>query len=204
MSFEAESNPASATNERWRIFCAVELPPDVRARVASHIAALREAMPSARASWGRAEALHITLKFLGEIERARVDALSQAATRAAASVQAFELVIENTGVFPPCGQPRVLWLGATDASGLLTRLQQKLDEECARVGFARETRGFHPHLTVARLRAPGESRMLAALHQEMEFESAAFKVNELVVMRSELGAGGSRYTVISRHELAGA
>ncbi len=202
MSFEDERNPTRTTNERWRIFCAVELPPEVRACVASHITALREAMPSARASWGRAEALHITLKFLGEIERARVDALSQAATLAAASVQAFELAIENTGVFPPRGQPRVLWLGVSDSSGLLTTLQQKLDEECARVGFARETRGFHPHLTVARLRVPAETQRLAALHQEMKFESAAFTANELVVMRSELGAGGSRYTAISRHELA--
>jgi 2'-5' RNA ligase len=205
MSFEAESEPSrTAIIERWRIFCAVELPHDVRARVAAHINSLREAMPAARASWARAEALHITLKFLGEIERARVEALSEAAARAAACVQAFELVIENTGVFPPRGQARVLWLGVTDTSGVLSRLQQRLDEECAREGFAREARGFHPHLTLARLRAPAEARGLAALHQEMEFERAALTVNELVVMRSELGAGGSRYTAISKHKLEGA
>lgn len=189
-----------ATGERWRVFCAVELPAEVRARVATHIAALRENFPKARASWARADALHITLKFLGEIELSRVEALSQAAREAAARVQSFELVIEGTGIFPPHGSPRVLWLGVQDASGVLARLQQTLDDECARAGFARETREFHPHLTIARLRAPAETRELAALHQEMKFERAAFAAKELVVMRSELGAGGSRYTVISGHK----
>ncbi|HEY0546636.1 MAG TPA: RNA 2',3'-cyclic phosphodiesterase [Pyrinomonadaceae bacterium] len=186
--------------EHWRVFCAVELPAEIRARVAAHIAALRESFPKARASWARADALHITLKFLGEIELARVEALSQAA-REAAGIESFKLVIEGTGIFPPRGSPRVLWLGVKDTSGVLSKLQRRLDEECARVGFARETREFHPHLTVARLRAPAEARELAAVHREMKFERAAFAVKDLVVMRSELGAGGSRYTAVSRHEL---
>ncbi|MBV9210100.1 MAG: RNA 2',3'-cyclic phosphodiesterase [Acidobacteria bacterium] len=191
----------SLRDERWRVFCAVELPAEVRARVASHIAALRESFPKSRASWARAEALHITLKFLGEIALPRLEALSEAAEEAVSGVEAFELAIEETGSFPPRGNARVLWLGVKDASGLLSTLQQRLDEACARAGFERETRGFHPHLTVARLRAPAETRELAALHREMKFERAAFVVKDLVVMRSELGAGGSRYTAISRHEL---
>jgi 2'-5' RNA ligase len=187
--------------ERWRVFCAVELPPEARARVFAHIAALRESFPKARASWARAEALHVTLKFLGEIERARVEALSEASSRAAASAQSFELHIAETGAFPPRGPARVLWLGVRDASGGLARLQQTLEAECAHAGFAREPRDFHPHLTVARVRAPNESRALAEAHRARVFDSLAFKVQELFVIRSELGAGGSRYTPVSRHEL---
>ncbi|MBV9957693.1 MAG: RNA 2',3'-cyclic phosphodiesterase, partial [Acidobacteria bacterium] len=98
-------------DSRWRVFCAVELPEEVRARVSAHIAELRGLFPGARASWARAEALHITLKFLGEIERARVEALSEAASKAAAAVRSFELQIAETGAFPPRGPARVLWLG---------------------------------------------------------------------------------------------
>ncbi len=199
MSFEAQEPLEKVQAERWRVFCAVALPEEVRNRAAAHTKTLREAAPKVRASWPRAESLHITLKFLGELETARIGSLSQAAARAAEGFQTFELAIEGAGAFPPRGMPRVLWLGVKDDSGKLATLQQRLEEECAAVGFARETRAFHPHLTIARLRAPANSQRLAAMHQEMGFERAAFNVNELLVMRSELGPGGSRYTEISRH-----
>lgn len=204
MSFEAQEFEGKVPAERWRVFCAVALPEEVRNRAAAHIKTLREAAPKARASWPRVESLHVTLKFLGELETARVDSLSQAAARAAEGFEKFELAIEGAGAFPPRGMPRVLWLGVKDESGKLATLQQRLEEECAAAGFARENRkAFHPHLTIARLRAPANSERLAALHQELGFESAAFNVRELLVMRSELGPGGSRYSEISRHDLTG-
>ena len=184
-----------------RIFCAVELPTEVRARAAAHAARLRERFKEVRASWPRAESLHLTLKFLGEIDEARVAALSEAAARAAEQSQTFELVIEGAGAFPPRGAPRVLWLGVQDSSGGLAQLHSRLEDESAAAGFGREERPFHPHLTLARLRAPQGARSLAQFHQEAGFESAAFRVVELAVMLSELGPGGSRYTPLSRHAL---
>jgi len=184
-----------------RVFCAVELPAEVRARAAAHIESLRSAMPDARASWDRAEKLHVTIKFLGEIEAARVPALSQAASRAVACVQPFALAIEGAGAFPSKGPPRVLWLGVTDSNGGLARLQGSLEEASTEEGFPREKRPFHPHLTIARLRQPQGARRLAALHRERGFAPAHFQVTELLVIRSELGPGGSRYTEISRHPL---
>jgi 2'-5' RNA ligase len=177
------------------------LPLEVRSRAVEHAARLRTAVPDARASWPRAENLHLTLKFLGEIARSRVEALTNAAARAARNSQAFKLAIGGAGSFPPRGIPRVLWLGVADSSGGLARLQSRLEEECAREGFKREERPFHPHLTLARLRAPQQARRLAKRHQEIGFEAIEFAVTELVVMRSELGPGGSRYTKISGHDL---
>lgn len=197
----AEEIQAEANRERWRVFCAVELPPEVRARTSDHAARLRECSTQTRASWPRADNLHLTLKFLGEIAQTRVEELSIAASRAALSVQPFNLTIEGAGAFPPRGLPRVIWLGINDSSGSLARLQSNLEEECAAAGFAREERPFHPHLTLARIRAPQGARELARLHRETGFAAIEFPVTELVVMRSELGAGGSRYTEISRHEL---
>ena len=187
--------------ERWRIFCAVELPEAVRSSAAAHIARLRESAPDVRAGWDKPEKLHITLKFLGEIETARLEALERAARRAASRVAPFSIAAEEAGTFPPRGQPRVLWLGIRDESENLSSLQRGLEDECALEGFPREPRAFRPHLTLARLRAPAGARPLADLHRQTGFSSDPFTVAEFVVMRSELGRGGSRYTAISRHTL---
>ena len=80
-------------------------------------------------------------------------------------------------------------------------MQRALETECAAAGFPHEQRAFRPHLTLARLRSAHGARELAAAHREAPFEPQSFKVSELVVMRSELGPGGSRYTPLSRHRL---
>ena len=184
----------------WRVFCAIDLPLDVKSRVAEHAASLRARLPDVRASWEKPEKLHLTLKFLGDVEAARVEELSRAASRAASSVKPFELTIARAGAFPARGAARVLWLGVEDANGRLARLQESLEDECAAAGFAREPRAFKPHLTIARLRTPHGARELADAHRESDFEPQTFKVSELLVIRSELGAGGSRYTTVSRHK----
>ncbi|HYN84249.1 MAG TPA: RNA 2',3'-cyclic phosphodiesterase [Pyrinomonadaceae bacterium] len=185
-----------------RVFCAVELPEDVRRAAAGHVARLRAEFPQLKVGWEREEKLHLTLKFLGEIEEARVERLSRAAGEAAAAARAFEISIEGTGLVPPRGAPRVLWLGVRDETRGLALLNERLEDACAAEGFARETRDFRPHLTVARLRTPEGVRPLASLHAATEFAARPFEVRELVVMQSQLGPGGSRYTALSRHALS--
>lgn len=196
----AESRGA-ASDESLRVFCAVELPEEVREAADAHAARLRRDFPEARASWPRPASLHITLKFLGEVEAARVAVLSRAAGASAEGFGPFELSVEEAGTFPPRGASRVLWLGVRDESGGLARLQRRLEEECEAAGFPREPRAFKPHLTLARLRAPKDAHALSEAHRRSTFGPHAFRVSELVVIRSELGPGGSRYTPLSRHAL---
>ncbi len=184
-----------------RVFCAVELPEELRSRVAERARRLRAEFPDVRASWERPEKLHITLKFLGDTEPARVEDLSRAVSRAASNVEPFELTIEEPGAFPQHGQPRVIWLGIADASGSLALMQRQLETECAAAGFPRESRPFKPHLTLARIRSLQGARDLAAAHRATPFEPQRFKVSELVLMRSELSPRGSRYTPLSRRRL---
>ncbi|HEV2705393.1 MAG TPA: RNA 2',3'-cyclic phosphodiesterase [Pyrinomonadaceae bacterium] len=186
---------------RWRVFFAVELPRSVRESAGEHLSHLRARAPQVRASWERPEKMHVTLKFVGEVALQRIEELKRAAGEAVADVSPFELKIEGTGAFPPRGEPRVLWLGVTDASGELSRLQARLEEACAREGFKREQRAYRPHLTVARLRSPTGTRTLAALHRESAFETEPFTVSELVLVRSQLSPAGSVYTTVSRHAL---
>lgn len=205
---DAQSVPVPASlrprvsASRLRLFCAIELSAEVRARAVEHIARLRSQMPDVRASWEREEKLHLTLKFFGDVAQASTPALSQAIELAAKRAAPLTLTIADAGAFPPHGNPRVLWLGVHDSSGSLARLQQILEDECAAADFKREARPFHPHLTIARLRQPAGARALAELHRELGFEAMELTVNEIVLMRSELGPKGSCYTALAHHGLA--
>jgi len=188
-------------SETWRTFIAIELPTDVRASITRHIDRLRREFPHVRASWTRGDNLHLTLKFLGNIPVSRVSALSEATEAAARTSKSFELVIAGCGTFPPHGQPKVLWIGSDESASYLKQLYLTLEDRCAEAGFEREARVYHPHLTIARLRARGGSRELAQAHRQLVFANQTFTASELVVFKSELRSEGSKHTVTSRHRL---
>ncbi len=185
----------------WRVFCAIELPDEARERLMAHSAFLRKQVPEALASWSRAGSIHLTLKFLGDVPQPTLQDLSNAAARAVAGLEPFTIRLEETGVFPPHGSPRVLWIGVNDLEAKLGELHSRVEHEAARAGFQKETRPFRPHLTLARLRKSQPAGNLASAHKAIVFESAEIRVSELLVIRSELSSEGSRYTAISRHPL---
>ena len=187
--------------DSYRTFIAIELPRDLRARIVTHIDHLRRELPDVRASWTREENLHLTLKFLGDVPVADIEKLSLAVEAATHAASPFELAVSGCGAFPPHGQPKVLWIGITEASEELTKLHEAIERECERAGFAREARPFHPHLTIARLRSSKGARRLAQFHGSLGFAPQSFTVSELIVFRSELRSEGSKHTAISRHKL---
>lgn len=183
----------------WRVFCAVELPDEVRARLQQHVARLRAEFPDAAASWSRVENIHLTLKFFGNVAVDQIAKISAAATGTVAEFEQFKIDIGGTGVFPRPSRAQVLWIGISDPSGKLTELQKRFENECAKEGFEKEERAYRPHLTIARLRKP--ERQLVDAHLRTDFGTADLTLKELIVFRSELSPKGSRYTAISRHEL---
>jgi 2'-5' RNA ligase len=187
----------------WRVFCAVELPDVVRARLEDHISRLRKEVPDAAASWSRVENIHLTLKFFGNVEVKRIEKISAAAKRVAKQFATFQIGVGGTGVFPRASRPQVLWIGVSDPSAQLSALQEKFENVCAAEGFAKEDRAYRPHLTIARLRKPEAARALADAHLQRTFETVEVKLKELVVFRSELSPKGSKYTVISAADLCG-
>ena len=184
----------------WRVFCAVELPDDVREQLRDHITRLREAVPGVAASWSRVENVHLTLKFFGNVEVERIDAISAAASRTVGEFSTFPIRVGGTGVFPRPSRPQVLWIGVTDLVGQLAALQKRFEDETA--DFGKEDRAFRPHLTIARIRRPEGARRLAEAHLQMKFKPFEIKLNEVIVFRSELSPKGSRYTPISHHEFS--
>ena len=185
--------------DTFRTFIAIELPADVRARVAQHIAGLRHELPDVRASWSREDNLHLTLKFLGNVSVADIPRVSDAVAIATQSVSSFELTFSDCGTFPPHGRPSVLWIGTQDSG--LQALHAAIDQELDAAGFPRESRPFRPHLTIARLRQSQGARQLAELHKSLGFAPIEFDVSEVVVFKSELLTQGPKHTAISRHRL---
>jgi 2'-5' RNA ligase len=189
------------SRKELRLFCAIDLPDEIRQQASQRIAHLRAAFPNVRASWERPEKMHVTLKFLGEIPESKLVALSDACSVAAARVERFPLEVSEAGAFSKHRQPQVLWLGISDPTGRLRELHEALEQACATVGFPREDRPFHPHVTIARIRQKAGARELQLMHQEFPFQPNTFEVPELVLVKSDFGPGGSRYTHMSRHPL---
>jgi len=186
-----------------RTFIAFEMPANLRATVIDYIKHLRDKVPDVSASWSREDNLHLTLKFLGDVPIARIGDVSAAASAAVRASGPFELILGGCGVFPTRGKPSVLWIGIEDPHGGLHKVQQNLEEECAALGFKRDARAYHPHLTIARIRKRQGAKDLAAAHIASDFREQTFTAKELVVFRSELLPQGSRHTPISRHALSG-
>jgi len=196
-----KSTKGVKTVQDWRVFCAVELPDAVRARLEDHVRRLRREVPDAAASWSRVENIHLTLKFFGNVEVKRIEKISAVAERVVKQFSTFPIGVGETGVFPRPSRPQVLWIGVGDPSGQLSALQAKFEDECAAEGFEKEDRAYRPHLTIARLRKPEVARQLADAHLQMKFEPIEIDLKELVLFRSELSPKGSKYTVIFAADL---
>jgi 2'-5' RNA ligase len=153
--------------------------------------------------WTRPEALHLTLKFLGETAPEALDDITRVISEAAALTAPFTLRLHGTGAFPSLARPRVLWIGADPAPELL-RLQAEMGHALEPLGFAPEPGPFRPHLTLGRVRRGAERsaelRRLPELLSGVRFE-AALPVPSLELMRSHLAPEGSRYEVVQAFPL---
>jgi 2'-5' RNA ligase len=190
-----------------RLFVAVELPPDVLQSAASVSRELRvraaELSPAARLTWIPPDRMHLTIRFLGEIDSARaasiVDALSLPFQTAA-----FSLAIGRPGAFPPRGAPRVLWLGLAGGATELHALEHEVSARLELAGFARETRAFSPHLTLARIREPHGLSARTLLDGITVPEGTGGVIDAFTLFESRLSPRGPLYTAIRRTPLRAA
>lgn len=144
-----------------------------------------------RASWARPDTMHLTLKFLGDVEEGSLESVVEAVRAAAGGVHGFTMTTGPLGAFPSPRRPRVLWLGVEPVDELF-ELQEAVERELVRVGFTRERRRFHPHITLGRVRDSG-ARDLQAELQALRVPSESVAVREVLVFKSTLMAGGARH-----------
>lgn len=140
-----------AAGEPIRVFIALDISDPARASLSGTTDRLKAAIPRG-VRWVDPKGIHLTLKFLGNIDPALTDGILEALCRIALKSSSFSLRIAGLGVFPNQREPRVLWAGVEGDMEPLTSLQEKVEEAMADQGFNRERRGFNPHLTIGRVR----------------------------------------------------
>jgi 2'-5' RNA ligase len=184
-----------------RLFVALNLPKKDRERIYRSTRKLRDEELPVR--WVGVDGLHVTLKFLGEVRRERLEEVEQAISRVATTTKAFKTKFGGFGAFPSVRQPRLIWL-AVKANPELRCLKQDLEYSFGDLGFDQETRAFHPHVTLGRAEereGAGAFRNLDDLLSELDCNGDV-KVASIDLMRSQLGPGGSTYTLLSSATLA--
>jgi len=184
-----------------RLFVALNLPKKERERIHRATRKLRDGELPVR--WIGIEGFHVTLKFLGEVRRERLEELQQAIGRVAATTKAFKTKFGGFGAFPSVRQPRVIWLGVK-ANPELRCLKQDLEYALGDIGFEAETRAFHPHVTLGRADdrdGAGTFRSLDDMMSELECNGEV-EVSTVDLMESKLGPGGSKYSLVTSVKLA--
>jgi 2'-5' RNA ligase len=181
-----------------RAFIALNLPDADRHQLHEAAQPIREAAGAGVGSWVAPSNLHLTLKFLGEIDVARAGTVADGLRRIATAHRPVTLQFEGAGVFPNLRTPRIVWMGvAPDAR--LELLYHDVERACDALGFAVEGRAFRPHITFGRLKARPDASGRRALETAVRELSVARRivVETVDLMASTLGSGGSTYTVLT-------
>ena len=177
-----------------RVFVAIDISEAARGAVTEHMSRLRELYPNIRARWAAAANLHITMRFVGNVDPFQLKELNECVRTTAHAFEEFELTLAETGNF---GRRRdrtdTLWIGVEAADGRLGAMASALEDG--------PSRKFVPHLTIARIKDARGAGPMIEEHLSSDFQPASFIVRELVIYESTLTPTGSVYSVLSKHQL---
>jgi 2'-5' RNA ligase len=186
--------------EHFRLFVAIQIPEQIRNRMAAVQTELREKLPERSVTWTKAEQLHLTLKFLGNVETARISVLTEQLRAAVHTFAPFTLCAQGIGAFPDIGFPRVIWAGLKDPAGKLPALHRAVEEACRDFVPAEPAERFNGHATLGRAKrlSRKEAQNLSALLSEMtERPFGEWNALSFDLMRSELSSEGARHTAMA-------
>ncbi len=184
-----------------RAFIAILLDEAIRAAVDAEIEQLR---PLGRAvAWVPAENLHVTLKFLGQQSDAGLREATLALEDAAGRYAPFSIRLHGVGGFPGMDRPRIVWIGVAEGALEARAVQSALDAALEGRGFPRESRPWHPHLTIGRVfdprrwRADASPALRERIARAATTSFGALSIDRIALMRSDLSRSGARYSEIS-------
>ena len=188
-------------DRRVRLFVAIFLPETA----VLNVTALSRRAASPRLRWVPSESLHVTLKFLGETNPARLNEIDAALRRTASECSRFQIGLAGGGAFPNDRRPRIFWVGISGQTDKLAGLAAQTISTFSALGFADEERAFLPHLTVARCRSdarclPDDGRAFAEAAATLQV--APFSVDTLHLVQSHTSGSGARYETLRRFPLA--
>lgn len=190
--------------EKIRSFIAIELPPEIKRELSSLQRRLGQGTGNA-VRWVDPAGIHLTLKFLGDVEADKIDRIGQALAEAVSSFYSFDLWLKGLGVFPGISSPRVVWVGVDGEVARLAQLQRQVEACVKPFGFDPEGRAFTPHLTLGRVREGASSeqrRELGRAVASVTYEGGSpFPATSVSLIRSQLTPQGAIYTILSEASL---
>lgn len=186
-----------------RAFLAVLLDSSLRAQLAACQRSLQKRLAphvdrSVRIQWVREDALHLTLKFFGDIAETQVGEIQRVVEPIVQRTPRMAIEFLQIGVFPDTRGPRILWAGppASAAAAALVHMAEAIDQAVGELGFPTERRSFQPHLTLARIKEGGRSvgqALLRTAALEQAESIGSMDVTAVHLMRSQLLPSGARY-----------
>lgn len=182
-----------------RCFVAVRLGADIERQLGR--VCQRLARHGGGVRWVEPANMHLTLKFLGDVEGARLGEVVEA-LREVEVDGPLQLSLSGLGVFPPRGAPRVLWAGLAGDVARLTELAGRIDRRLAGLGFAVERRPFRAHLTIGRVKNPRGPGPLVAELPRQQIASDPVTIQSFFLYQSELAPEGPTYTTLESFALA--
>jgi len=190
------------TEKLIRCFVAVQVPATVLSAVEQYIKALNKTVSDIH--WVKVNGIHVTLKFLGEIQPALVEQVEEIMVPLSHLYKPFRIKLKGSGCFPNKSKPRVFWLGLEqDSAKTLSEIHGWIDTNLKPLGFSEEERGFSPHLTIGRVRKPQNFDNLFNFIEKKPFAEHAFSIEKIDLMRSELKPTGAEYSEIKSYPLQG-
>jgi len=186
-----------------RLFVAVNLPAAERRAAYEAAAPLRVARLPVK--WVGPESIHVTLRFLGEVEQERVTPIAEALAAAVRPARTFGVALGGVGAFPSMARPRVVWIGV-EHHPALELLANDVEKALMTLDFEPELRPFHPHLTLGRAERSARPAAFSGFEQlasGITYQGSTM-VESVDLMQSVLGPKGATYTILSRAALAGA
>ena len=188
-----------------RTFIALEMHERLQSHLDGVIHQVALLLPGVR--WVDVSGIHLTLAFLGELDDAQLAEAMAASQEAVRAMPAFAYRLSHLGIFGSPHQPRVIWMGIDEPTGMLTNLHRTLNQALEKRGFVVDKRPFSPHFTLARVKAPlnpneqQQLQRLLASKQQGLVSPENFPASRLIVVKSELLRAGAQYTVLREYAL---
>ncbi|MGA7828902.1 MAG: RNA 2',3'-cyclic phosphodiesterase [Geobacteraceae bacterium] len=177
-----------------RLFVAIDLPEEIKSAVSS----LR--YPKSEAKWVAEDQLHLTLRFIGDVDDDLIESIVTGLSGIAAAP--FFLVLKGVGCFPSKREPRVLWVGIGSSDALFA-LQADIEKVLVLNGSVPDRRPFFPHITIARLKEVSAARIAPFLQKNSQFATGSFPVTEFILYSSTLTQQGAIHREIASFPLSG-
>ncbi len=180
-----------------RTFIAIEIEPSIKDKIAKIIDEL--SMAGERVSWVKRGSIHLTLKFLGEIDEKRLKEISERLKKITSKIKPFRIKLEGAGWFPEGSlRPRVLWVGV-EYPDELKNLWKEIEREMEQIGFKPEGREFSPHITIGRVKEVGSiNKVMEIFKKYLKSNFGVMEVKEVVLFQSILKPDGAEYRPIEK------